>query len=577
MIAKRIMAGLLCAIFCVSIMTACSISTATSDVSKKSQSSQAGAKKEKGEAMHKLYIRAPKKFDDISAEFQNTATAKTKNVKMKISSEKDNVATYCCEADTNMYNMVKVKYDKKESMDFAFNTFTSGWNIVNDDFLPYVEGKEPSYNPEFEKKGFKFDGYDKSAYIWTPVDYDAKSDEKYSVIYMFDAQSALATGKDDGMDNDYVCLNAAESVNSMMAETGNKAIVVAIESHDAFRWDELVPDLGEINTEDEYSKMNTTELTKKRGTAFADFLCDTVMPYINKNYNVYTDAQHTALSGSSLGGLETFYTVLTHPDKFGTGGIMSATFDMYAEKEWNEFLKDKMNMENAPLLYFYAGGYTTDNGDVTETMYNKLIENGYAKDKLVFSKYETGEHLIEYWRNILPEYYEAVFTHDVPALEFGVPVKYKNTKDPNEELLEEMELEMTDIKPGYVYYDNSETKWDKVYAYWWGGMSFNTMTKESYYFGDWPGIEMEQIKGTDIYRIIAPIGVTGIIFDSGVSDRDVANGKEAYQTVDLEYSKDKIGKVYKIDTSVKPKADPGNMKTKHRYSAGKWSDYSGNK
>lgn len=196
---------------------------------------------------------------------------------------------------------------------------------------------------------------------------------------------------------------------------------------------------------------------------------------------------------------------------------------------------------------------------------------------MVFSKYETGEHLIEYWRNILPEYYEAVFTHDVPALEFGVPVKYKNTKDPNEELLEEMELEMTDIKPGYVYYDNSETKWDKVYAYWWGGMSFNTMTKESYYFGDWPGIEMEQIKGTDIYRIIAPIGVTGIIFDSGVSDRDVANGKEAYQTVDLEYSKDKIGKVYKIDTSVKPKADPGNMKTKHRYSAGKWSDYSENK
>ena len=34
-----------------------------------------------------------------------------------------------------------------------------------------------------------------------------------------------------------------------------------------------------------------------------------------------------------------------------------------------------------------------------------------------------------------------------------------------------------------------------------------------------------------------------------------------------------IGKVYKIDMSVEPKADPGSMKTKRRYSAGNWSEY----
>ena len=51
---------------------------------------------------------------------------------------------------------------------------------------------------------------------------------------------------------------------------------------------------------------------------------------------------------------------------------MSATFDMFAEKEWTEFLKDKLKMKNAPFLYFYAGGYHTDNGDVTEKMYNDL-------------------------------------------------------------------------------------------------------------------------------------------------------------------------------------------------------------
>ena len=42
-----------------------------------------------------------------------------------------------------------------------------------------------------------------------------------------------------------------------------------------------------------------------------------------------------------------------------------------------------------------------------------------------------------------------------------------------------MELDKANDKPGYVYYDNSETKWEKVYAYWWGGMAYNSVTKES--------------------------------------------------------------------------------------------------
>ena len=136
-----------------------------------------------------------------------------------------------------------------------------------------------------------------------------------------------------------------------------------------------------------------------------------------------------------------------------------------------------------------------------------------------------------------------------------------------------MGMDINDFTPGYVYYDNSETKWDKVYAYWWGGMSFNSVTKDAYYYAEWPGFEMERIEGSDIYRVVAPFGVTGIIFDSGVTDRAVAEGKTTYQTTDLKYSADLMGKVYKIDLSVEPSTDPGKMKTKHRYSAGNWSDY----
>ena len=161
--------------------------------------------------------------------------------------EKNSV--FSCEADANAYNMVRVKYGETESMDVAFNSFVSGWNLENDELLPYTVGTEPSYDPKFETKVFKFDGREKNIYIWTPDDYDKNSDKKYSVIYMFDGQSVLTTGKDRGMDNDIMCWNVSESVAGMTAATGNQAIIVAIDNGSPYRDDELVPDLGHINME----------------------------------------------------------------------------------------------------------------------------------------------------------------------------------------------------------------------------------------------------------------------------------------------------------------------------------------
>lgn len=570
--AKNIIAGFLCAALCLS-MAACSTAGESPESAQQPQSSTAQTVKTKDKIMHKLTIRAPKELTEITATFLNTANGKTADIEMEKISEDDESIILSCEADVNLYNMVHLTYGETQSMNVAFNSFISGWNLKEDELLPYVEGKEPSYDPQFETKVFQFDGKDKNVYIWTPEDYDKKSEEKYSVIYMFDGQSVLATGTERGMDNDYMCWNVGESAESMMAATDNKAIIVAIDNGTPFRNDELIPDLGNINMEGQGSGVKEEDFTLKRGNAFADFICDTIMPYVNKNYNVYTDAEHTSLAGSSLGGLETFYTVLSHPDKFGAGGVMSATLDMYADKEWTSFLNDKYNMENAPFLYIYAGGYATDNGDATERMYNKLIESGYAKDRVVFNKYEAGEHFIQYWRNIYPEFLEAAFTKNVTALEFGVPIHYEDKSNPYEEYIEDMDLDESSDKPGYIYYDNSETKWEKVYVYWWGGMAVNSMTKETYYFAEWPGFRMEQIEGTEIYRVVAPFGVQGIIFDSGVTDKEVAEGKDAYQTTDLPYSSAMIGKIYKIDMSVEPKADPGLMKTKRRYSDGSWSEY----
>lgn len=594
---KRVFAGLLSATFCLSMMTACSGSTKTESVAEGTQTSsneknaedakvqeskqdsQDSSDKQDEKVMHKLYIRDADKHDGMTATFLNSVTGETQDITMEKGEETADYVMFSCEADVNAFNMVHLSYGDTVSMDIAFNQIVGGWNLANDELLPYALGQEPDYDPQFETKTFQFDGYDKTVYIWTPKDYDAKAEEKYATIYMLDGQSVLATGKDRGMDSDVMCWNVAESVESMMSVTENKAIIVAIEtvgSKTATRDDELVPDLGEIAVPKGMDAIPEEDMSRKRGGAFADFICDTVMPFVQKNYNVYTDARHTALAGSSLGGLESFYAVLEHADKFGTAGVMSATFTMFSEEDWTKFLSDKVTMKNAPFIYMYAGRYNGDNGDVTMQMYNEMLKQGYPKDRVIFNKYEIGEHFPTFWRNIYPEFLEAVFTQKVTALPVGVPVEYIDTSDPFEFNPEDFSVDENDTRPAeirnYVYYDNSETKWNTVWAYWWGGRTINPLTGEDY-GGEWPGVQMEQIEGTDIYRVIAPAGATNIIFDSGVTDPEVAEGKEAYQTIDLLYTIGMRGKVYKIDLNTPPKAGKGAEKTKFRYSEGTWEDY----
>ena len=154
----------------------------------------------------------------------------------------------------------------------------------------------------------------------------------------------------------------------------------------------------------------------------------------------------------------------------------------------------------------------------------------------------------------------------------------------------------TQIKD-YVFFDNSQTKWDQVYAYWWHPDYARTFDLENNDHGvvkiigedgtegyeptKFPGTRMEQVMDengnpTDIWQIRVPFNAQNIIFSCGVSDDEIHAGKIGYQTADLKFDPAvNAGQIYTIDTSVEPKAGRGVDKTKYKYSEGSWSDYEG--
>ena len=572
----RFITGILAAALCLSFTAGCGNGTSKAKEESKNSTNaeETGNEEKESNGMHTVFIRDDGKNSKMTATFLNTANGKTEDVEMTRSEESEDHVTFTCSGDPELYNMVHITYgDNIVSSDLAFNRFTAGWYLNNDTLLPYAEGMDLKYDPEFDTHKFSFDGIEKSVYVWTPRDYDKNSDEKYPTIYMFDGQTVLATGRERGMDSDTESWNVSESVTAMMSVTNNKAVIVGISNIEGNRDNELVPDIGKIRSLPNGEDMLKTQ---KHGNTFADYICDTIMPFIQKNYNVYTDAEHTSLAGSSLGGLESFYAVLAHPDKFGTAGVMSASFQLYDDNTWAEFLKDKVNMENSPFLYFYAGAYAGDNGNVNEPVYNMLIEKGYPKDKLVFDKYESGRHEPMYWRNIYPEFLQAMFEHKVGALECGVPIKYED-RTGFSSIPSVISIAPDDpglsVKENFIYFDNSRTKWDKVFAYWWDAIPTNKISG-GLYGDEWPGIEMERIEGTDIYRLVMPMGPSKIVFSSGVKDEDVQKGTIAYQTENMDYDdQENAGQIFRIDTSIEPRAGGAYEKTKFKYSSGSWEDF----
>ena len=378
---KRILSLILCVLLTAAVFTACGENNQT-------------------EAGHALAVLDKASRENVTATFKSTETGETLEVKLGQTTSADNeYAVYSCRADTSLYDRVIITADNNVTEELAFNDYVTGWDLTPGRFYPYtVPALEGS--PKYTRKTCDYEKRTKDILIWTPDDYDASSEDKYSVIYMTDGQNVF-----DRSSTSTGSWGAAESALAMAENGGEKCIIVGIENADSWRDNELTPDIGEVLSED---------YEDGHGEYFADFVVDTVMPYINENYNVYTDREHTHVSGSSSGGIESFYIAMAHPDKFASVGALSPAFLLFSDDTWVDWLSQQDYSENAPFIYLYCGNSSADSLEQalytgTVSMPDNLKKIGYPEDKIVTKLYDDGVHNEMYWRAIFPDYLQYAF------------------------------------------------------------------------------------------------------------------------------------------------------------------------
>lgn len=214
-----------------------------------------------------------------------------------------------------------------------------------------------------------------------PPSYDREPQRRYPVIYMHDGQNlfdaATSYAGEWGVD---------ETMARLAQDSGLEAIVVGIDNGAEKRNTEMAP-------------YDHTELGKAEGAAYLDFIVKTVKPFVDAGWRTQPEREHTALIGSSLGGLISHAALLWHGEVFGRYGLFSPSY--WAAPQLFEATA-KARLPAGTVVRLYAGGKEGGSmADNTRRMHT-LLARQLPPHQLSLSIVADAGHNEAAWRAELP-------------------------------------------------------------------------------------------------------------------------------------------------------------------------------
>ena len=196
----------------------------------------------------------------------------------------------------------------------------------------------------------------RKAYVYLPEDYEYNEEKCYPVMYMFDGHNLFFDGE--------ATFGKSWGLKDYLDKTRTPLIIAAVECN------------HEGNERlSEYSPVDFTfkngEKIKGKGKKYMDWLVNTFKPYIDKNLRTLPDRAHTAICGSSMGGLMTIYALAKYSKYFSRGAALSPSL-WVEEGEVPSFIKNGKFGKDT-ILYTDYGSKEFNNHDVQKTVFRDTL------------------------------------------------------------------------------------------------------------------------------------------------------------------------------------------------------------
>lgn len=225
--------------------------------------------------------------------------------------------------------------------------------------------------------------------VLLPGNYADEPALHYPVLYMHDGQNLFSAQESFAGE-----WEVDEAMAAFEAEGYPGALIVAVDN-------------GGVHRIDEYTPYAHPQHGGGDGDAYAQFIAETLKPYVDEHYRTLPGREHTGIMGSSLGGLISFYTAVKYQEVFSKAGVFSPSF-------WfNSLIYDFAAAEGKQeemRFFFLAGGQESAGLDAQVTdMVDVLGDAGFGTDEVRYDFVPEGQHSEWFWAQEFPEAFEWLF------------------------------------------------------------------------------------------------------------------------------------------------------------------------
>lgn len=244
-------------------------------------------------------------------------------------------------------------------------------------------------------------------WLYLPPDYET-SGKDYPVLYMHDGQNLfdLYTSFAGEWEVD-------ETLNSLYNAGKEVPIVVGIDN-------------GGADRIAEYTPWPNQQYGGGDGDLYAQFIVETLKPFVDQNYRTKPQREFTGVMGSSLGGLISHYIGLKYQDIFSKAGVFSPSFWFSDSSYIFAYQTGKIH----PMRYYMMGG-TNESGGLVQQM-NQMMDTlqaaGFTDPELFLKVVPGGQHNELLWRTQFGQAYQWLYldgSTDVDEFEPGSSIRTK--------------------------------------------------------------------------------------------------------------------------------------------------------